>query len=316
MTRRQFEAAALATVLTASVEARATSEVIARQAPAHYRLSVDGLRITALCDGYLNLAHTLFPAATEQHASELAHAAFLTPGPLPTAVNAFAVEAGGRLILIDAGVGPSRGDTLGRLPAEMRAAGLDPALVAAVLLTHLHTDHCGGLLDADGQPVFPNAEILVAEPEWQFWSDPGLAARAPAAMRPMISVANQALGAYRQRITRFMPGTEPIPGIRSVALAGHTPGHTGFILGSSNDAVFIWADIIHVASYQFPHPEWGLSFDVDQTAAADMRARTFAQVAGDRLRVAGMHLAFPGIGHVVRDGAGFRYLAEDWRPLR
>lgn len=317
VTRRQFGMAGMAMPLmpsAAKAQAPAPS-VHERQAPAHYRLMAGSLRVTALCDGYLDLPRTLFPAAIEDIAAELARAAFMTPGPLPTAVNAFAVEAGNTLLLIDAGVGPSRGPSTGRLPDEMRKAGIDPARVSAVLLSHLHTDHCGGLLDASGGRMFADAEIMVSEPELRFWADAGLRSRAPDAMQPMIRVAQKVLDAYRGRVRTFVPGAEIVPGIRSVPLFGHTPGQTGFILGTGDDALFIWADTVHVAAYQFAHPDWGLSFDVDQAAAAATRARVFAQVASDRMRVAGMHLAFPGIGNIVRDGTAYRYVPAPWQPL-
>lgn len=284
------------------------------QAPAHYRFSVGGLRVTALCDGHLALPPTLFPALTEADAASLAAAAFLPPGPMATAVNAFVIESGGRLVLIDAGVGPSRGPATGRLPAELRAAGFDPAAVEAVLLTHMHVDHCGGLLDAAGQKVFANAELLVAEAEQRFWAEPGLAARMPASSGPGIAMANAALDAWRGRTTLFTAG-EVAPGISAVPLPGHTPGHTGFLLADGADSALVWADIVHIAAIQFPHPEWGLVFDIDQTQAAATRARVFDQVASERTRIAGMHLGFPGLGHVAREAGGWRYVPAPWASL-
>jgi glyoxylase-like metal-dependent hydrolase (beta-lactamase superfamily II) len=284
------------------------------QAPAHYRFTVGGLRVTALCDGHLALPATLFPAASEADGAALARAAFLPPGPVATAVNAFAIESGGRLYLVDAGVGPSRGPATGRLAAELRMAGFDPASVEAVLLTHMHVDHCGGLLDAAGEKLFRNAELLVAGAEHGFWREPGLAARMPATMGPAIATATAALDAYRGRTTLFTEG-EVAPGIAAVPLPGHTPGHSGFLLADGADSVLIWADVVHVAAIQFPHPDWGLVFDIDQAQAAATRVRTFDRVASERLRIAGMHLAFPGLGHVAREGAGWRYLPEPWAPV-
>jgi glyoxylase-like metal-dependent hydrolase (beta-lactamase superfamily II) len=319
ITRRYFIAAGAATALISTPDLRAQEQPSTgapRQAPAHYRIPVGRTMITALCDGYLDLPNALFPTATDEAKAKLAREAFVKPGPIPTAVNAFALESGDRLVLIDAGVGLLRGESTGRLRQEMQLAGLDPARVSAVLLTHLHTDHCGGLLDETGERAFPNAEIIVPEPELRFWVDGGLPSRAPEAMQPMIRIANAALRAYSGHITSFAAGAEPISGVRSVPMFGHTPGHTGFIIGTGDDALFVWGDIVHVAAFQFAQPEWGLSFDVDRTAASATRGRIFAQVASDRMRVAGMHLAFSGIGHVVRDTAAYRYVPSPWQPLR
>lgn len=282
------------------------------QAPAHYRIAAGDRVVTAFCDGHLALPPALFAGAGEAEIAALTTAAFLPPGPVATPVNVFALEAAGRRVLIDAGMGAHRGPATGRLPAELRAAGLDPAGIDAVLLTHLHGDHCGGLTDVDGAAVFPNAELLVSAPEHAFWSDPGLAARMPEAMQPTIRLASAALAAYAGRLTVFS-GAEPLPGIRAVPLPGHTPGMTGYVLGDG--ALFIWADIIHVAAFQFAHPEWRLAFDVDPAQAAATRARVFDRVASDRQLVAGMHLGFPGLGHVAREAAGCRFVPAPWQPL-
>lgn len=320
ITRRQLGLAGIAGSAVALSSTAGWAQSVARpvpprQAPAHYRFMSGGFQITALSDGHIDLTHALFPAATAELARDLARAAFLAPGPLPTSVNAFVVETEGRMILIDAGTGPSRGASVGRLPSEMRAAGINPEGVSAVLLSHLHTDHCGGLLNSGGERVFPNAEVLVAEPELRFWTDTGLPSRAPEAMQAMIRIANAVVQAYRGQLTPFVAGTMVVPGVRSIPLFGHTPGHTGFVIGTGEASLFIWGDIVHVAAYQFANPDWGLSLDVDQAASAATRVRTFAQVASDRLRVAGMHLPFPGVGHVARDGAAYRYVPRPWQPL-
>lgn len=293
--------------------ALAAAPVAGRQVPAIYRLKIGGAEVTALCDGYLDIPPAAFPGADAETVGRLAERAFRPAGPMPTAVNAFAVNVGDRLFLIDAGTGSARGANLGHVVPALRAAGLAPENVDAVLMTHLHIDHAGGLVDPAGRAAFPSAELLVPEADADFWLDPGLPSRATDGMRPSIQYAGAAMTAYAGRVTRFTPGTSLGSGISSVALSGHTPGHTGFMIGTGADRLFIWADIIHVAAFQFPRPDLSVAFDIDPAGAVATRRRTFDMAATDRLLVAGMHLPFPGVGHVVREGDAFAFAPEPWR---
>ena len=121
-----------------------------------------------------------------------------------------------------------------------------------------------------------------------------------------LRVAQAACAPYRRRMRVVREG-EALPGVSAVALAGHTPGHTGWLVHSRDDSVLIWGDVVHLAAVQVPHPEAALVFDVDPDAARATRARIFDRVAAERLRVAGAHLDFPGFGHIVRHGAGYRF---------
>lgn len=294
--------------------ALAAAPAVGHQVPAVYRLSVAGAEVTALCDGYLDLSAAIFPGADAEAVRQLTERVFRPAGPIPTAVNAFAINMGGRLYLVDAGTGTARDATLGHVVPALRAAGLAPEQVDAVLMTHLHVDHAAGLVDRDGRAAFPRAELFMADADAAFWLDAGLPSRATEAMKPSIRYAAAAVAAYAGRVTRFQPGASPVPGIASVALHGHTPGHTGYVVGTGTDRLFIWADIIHVAAFQFPRPDWSSVFDVDPAATVATRRRAFDRAATDRLLVAGMHLPFPGIGHVVRDGEAFAFVPEPWRP--
>lgn len=293
--------------------ASAAAPAAGRQVPAIYRLTIGTTEVTALCDGYLDIPPAAFPGADPETVRRLTERAFRPAGPMPTAVNAYAVNAGDRLFLIDAGTGSARGANLGHVVPALRAAGLAPENVDAILMTHLHIDHAGGLVDPDGRAIFPRAELLVAEADADFWLDPGLPSRATDGMRPSIQYAVAAMTAYAGMVTRFTPGASLAPGISSVSLSGHTPGHTGFVIGTGEDRLFIWADVIHVAAFQFPLPDLSIAFDVDPAAAVATRRRTFDMVAADRVLVAGMHLPFPGVGHVVREARAFAFVPEPWR---
>ena len=269
------------------------------------RVMVGDYEVVAINDGHLDLAPSRFPETDVDAASRLTAAAGLPPGPIKTAVNAFVIRIGERVMLVDAGTGNVRGPRLGHVAGALTAVGITPREVSAVLMTHLHVDHAAGLRDADGRATFPNAELLIPEAEAAFWLDPGLPSRAPELMQPMITNAAASLAPYRGRTTLFSPGHQVAPGVTSVPLPGHTPGHTGYLIERGGERLLIWGDIIHVAALQLRHPEWSIIFDVDRPAAAAMRRRTLDWVASDELPVAGMHIDFPGVARIVHDRGAY-----------
>lgn len=296
--------------LMAAAAGHAAAPPATGQVPGVLRFPVGRFQVTALLDGHVEIALGLVPAATQAEAMPLYRAApSLAPGR--SAVNAYLVNDGSRLVLIDAGTGAGIADTLDRLPANLNAAGVRPEQVDAVVATHLHVDHIGGMVGADGTPRFPNAELVANPADIAFWSDPGIAARAPAEAQPFFAAARRVLEAYRTR-TRAVAANEAFPGISAVPLPGHTPGHTGWLLADGNASLLVWGDIIHVPALQFARPAWSVAFDVDQAAAAATRAQVLDRVSRDRQLVAGMHLDFPGVGYVERRGDAYGFAPLAW----
>ena len=224
----------------------------------------------------------------------------------PSKLYAFLLKLQGRWALIDAGAGNSMGPTLGKLPEHLRAFGVAPEEIAAVFLTHIHPDHSNGLVDASGHAVYPNAELIVHETEARFWLDRDEASGANERIRRNIAKAAVATAPYRQRLRAVREG-EAMAGVAAVALPGHTPGHTGWLIASGKESLLIWGDLVHLASVQVARPDTGLVFDVDPQAACATRLRTFDRVAADRFKVAGAHMDFPGFGTIVRRGSGFAF---------
>ena len=296
--------------------ARARAPLAGAQAPGFYRVMVGDIEVTALLDGHLALPPALFDLP-EAAAAELLTGAFRPVAPIVTPVNAFAVNTGERLYLIDTGTVQGYAPTVAHLPEAMAAAGLVPEAVDAVLLTHLHPDHAGGLV-RDGKLAFPNAELVLAESEAGFWLDAATAAQAPTEAQPMFKIAQDAVAAHGDRVRRLpAAGGAVASGIEAIALPGHTPGHTGYLITDGDEALWLWGDIVHAAALQFPRPETTLSFDVDRSMAADTRRQDIERAAAERLAVAGAHLPFPGIGYVVRtaDGQGYGFMPAPWLPL-
>lgn len=272
-------------------------------------------RVLALSDGYLELATALFPSADAAEVGRLQGRAFLPrAAAIRTAVNAYLVETGGRTVLVDSGTADAFGPTLGKVHANLAAAGIAPAAVDVIAMTHLHPDHVNGIVAADGAAAFPNAELVVHEADWAFWTDEAAASRAPEEVKPFFAGAQRAVKPYAAagRVRRVVDGAEVVPGMTAVALPGHTPGHTGFRLASGSEQLLIWGDVVHVQALQLAHPDWSIAFDTDPAQAAAVRARALDMVSADGIAVAGMHLDFPGFGHVAREGGAYAFVPARW----
>lgn len=301
-------AAGTAAVLPA---ARAAAPQVRTQAPGWYRMMLGRFEVTALSDG----SHT-FPVDTvmtgiEASTVERALARNDLRPPVQGSINAFLVNTGRQLVLIDTGAGSLYGPCCGKLLANLRAAGYAPEQVDLVLLTHLHKDHVGGVL-AGGRRAFPNAVVRAAGADADYWLAPAGRAQAPDFLASFFDSARDAVAPY-VRAGRFRPfdaaaGAELVPGIRPVAAPGHTPGHSGYLVTDGGQALLVWGDVVHVAAIQLDAPGVTLKYDTDPARAAATRTALLERAAREHLLVAAAHVAFPGLGHVRQDGDGYTWL--------
>ena len=290
----------------------AKAPLTSRQAPGYYRFALGGIEVTALNDGFIEIDPTIYPKADKAEAQQLLEAAHRLP-KVPTSINAFAVNTGNALMLVDTGASNGFGPGAGKIPANLAAAGIDPAAVDIVFLTHMHPDHANGLITADGAAVFPSAELVVTEKEFAFWHDDAMMAKAPAEFKPFFEGARKAVKPYAGRLRKITDG-EVAPGLTAIAAPGHTPGHAMLRVGSGKDGLLIWGDIVHTAAMQLPHPEWAIAFDTDQDLAIATRKAVFDQAVSEGVMVAGAHLDFPGVGFISRNKAGYDYHPAFWSP--
>ncbi|WP_324695206.1 MBL fold metallo-hydrolase [Novosphingobium sp. RL4] len=259
--------------------------------------NVGDLTITAVSDGYLHASFDLLANIDPADASRMQENAGINDHT-SIHINCYLVRGGGRTVLIDAGAGGFK-QWGGRLKTNLLLAGIQPSQIDAILLTHAHPDHVGGLMDASGEAVFPNAELVAHHREVAFWQDDGNLSRAPERARGNFLVARQAFDGFRDRLRTFDAG-EVLPGMTAVPLPGHTAGHTGYRLDSGDQSLLVWGDIVHFPQIQIPRPEVSIAFDQDAHLAADTRSKLLDSVASDRLLIAGMHLGQPGFARIER----------------
>ncbi len=297
--------------------AQAEAPAIGTQVPGYYRMALGTLEITALYDGYVDLGANLLLGASKAEVQKLLARQFIAGEKVQTAVNAYLINAGGKLILVDAGAAKAFGPTLGFIGEQLRAAGYSPDKVDVVLLTHLHADHVAGVLDADGKPLFPNAEIHVAKSESDFWLSEANAAAAPKDFKPFFELARKSVAPY-QALGKYktFTGEADFGSVKAVPSNGHTPGHTSYIVESGGQRLLILGDAVHAHAVQFAHPEVAIEFDSDKKAAIAARKKLFAWAAKEKLLVSGMHLPFPGIGHVRAEGKAYAWVPVEYSPIR
>jgi len=281
----------------------AAAPMVKTQVPGFYRMELGAFEVTALNDGTIMLNKNLLHHVSKSALNSMLDKMFVGNPAVQTSVNAYLVNTGSHLVLIDTGAAGLFGPTLGKIPENMKASGYYPSEVDTILITHMHGDHVGGLNGADGKPLYPHAKIFVAKAESDFWLSQKNADKADKKDKPFFKMARDAAAPYlaEGRWQTFTGKSELVPGIRAVEAKGHTPGHTAYAVESEGKKLLIWGDIVHFSSIQFTHPGISISFDINQKQAIKTRKSLMELAAADKFLVAGMHLPFPGIGHIRKD---------------
>ena len=302
--KHRLSALGFALALAATTAAQAGAPMIKTQAPGVFRMMLGDFEITAISDGTLDLPvdKLLKENQPGQVAKALQHHHLHLP--LETSVNAYLINTGAKLVMVDVGAASVFGPTLGRALANLKAAGYQPEQVDEIYITHRHGDHIGGLL-VDGKVVFPNAVVRLDKRDADYLGATPAAGKGPdgvqLAAKPYLDGG---------RVKPFDGATELLPGLRAQPAYGHTPGHTIYVAESKGQKMVFGGDSMHVASVQFPDPTVTISFDSDSSKAMPERQKLYAEAAAGGYYLAFTHVNFPGIGRVKAEGKGY-----SWQPV-
>jgi len=320
MQRRHFMSAGLAAAVVTPLSWTAWSSAWAQNAPdlgtpslpspGFRRIKVGDAEVIALNDGVARrpLGEEFVKNAPLAEVRSLLASQGLATDYIDIPFTAFLVVNGGRRVLMDTGFADNGGATTGRLLGNLASAGFKPEDIDTVLITHFHGDHIQGLRRKDGTLVYPNAKVLVPEPEHAFWMDDARMNALPEAQRGGFMVARRVFAQMPvDKLQRFVPGTEVAPGIRSVAAFGHTPGHTLFELQSAGQTFTYVGDLTNVPALFARNPDWAVAFDMDAEAARKVRREVFQRIVSSNAMVGGFHFPFPAFGRAVAQGNGYAF---------
>lgn len=317
VSRRQavLGAAALAGTLAAPALARAP--VLNTPAPGFYRFKLGAFEATVVSDGPLSLgppADDIFKGVSRQEMTDLLVRNFRSADNVELDQNTLVVNTGRHLVLFDTGTGKSLkafGPNAGRQLDNLKAAGIDAADIDAVVLTHAHPDHCFGLMTEAAARNFPNAQIYIAQADFDFWTDESKAVNDMFKM--LIGGARRHLIPNRDRMIFIKDGQEVVPGVQAMAAPGHTVGHTVFVITSEGRTLVNAGDIAHHYLISVARPEVEFTYDTDGKQAVASRRRVFDMAAASRIPILSYHFPWPGIGYLVAQGTGFRYVPDVMR---
>jgi glyoxylase-like metal-dependent hydrolase (beta-lactamase superfamily II) len=316
--KRALSAIAAASLTTAALvsAAHAAAPMVKTPAPGYFRMMVGDIEVTPISDGTVDLPMDQLLHQKPELTKATLEKNFLKV-PLETSDNAFLINTGSKLVLVDTGAGALFGPTLGKFVQNLKNAGYQPEQIDEIYITHMHGDHVGGLVH-DGQRVFPNAVVRAGKADADFWLSKANMDKAPADKKGFFQGAMASINPYVQagKFKAIDSNGELVPGVTAMAEHGHTPGHTTYVVESRGQKLWLIGDLIHVAAVQMDNPQVTIGFDSDEKAAYASRKKVFDEAAKNGALVGGAHLQFPGLGHLQTQGKGYRWVPVNYTQMR
>lgn len=308
-TRRQFlasSAGVAALGLTGQFAFLPSAQAADLRKKGHYSYKVGDIEVISIYDGvWQNDGFGGFAAdVSEEQVKAALSSAGLTTDYIPVEFAFTVVKAGGKTILLDAGTGGQLAPTAG-LAAKggLEAAGITPESVDTIMISHMHPDHIFGLMEKDtNAQIFPDAELVVGETEYNYWTDPALIPKLPE-RRQGLAKRIQATFPEWKNVTQFKGEKELAPGIRAVESFGHTPGHVSFHISSGDDELLLIGDALIVPALFLANLDWQPAFDADKDQASATRKSIVDKAIADNMTIGGYHFGFPNAGKIEKDGA-------------
>jgi glyoxylase-like metal-dependent hydrolase (beta-lactamase superfamily II) len=292
--------------------ARAAAPMLGAATPSHYRFKLGDFEVTTLFDGAVQVdgPHPIFGQdQTPDAVGELAAANFLPADKMQIQFSPVIVNTGDGLVLFDSGNGDPRRPNAGNLIQALQEAGYDTSDIDVVVVTHMHPDHIGGLME-DGAPAFPNARYVTGSTEYDFWSDED---RLSGPTEGAAKLVQSNVVPLAERITFIGDQGEVAPGITGLNAFGHTPGHMAYMIESGGRQLLLWADTANHYVVSVQRPDWHVSFDMDKQAAAASRKMLFDMAATDQIPITGYHMPFPAVGYIEKSGNDYRYVPASYQ---
>ena len=265
--------------------------------------SVGNFKVTALRDGELSLPSEVLMNLSDEQSQQIK--ADENSKLATSNVNAYLIQTEGKNLLIDSGCRDLFGPTCGFLQDALKEAELEPNEITDIFLTHLHPDHVAGAINAEGSAVFENASFKVIDLEYNFWTSDTFT-DSEVNGNDWASLARAALNAYKDKIETISFGKDIIPGVTSVSIPGHTPGHSGFRVDEGNETLIQMGDILHVPNLQLENPSISTVFDVDSEEALKSRKELLDMVSTDKILCTSGHMIQPKFGYIEKSGASYK----------
>jgi len=272
----------------------------------HFRFQVGDIEVTQIFEGETSRPHapSFIRNASVDEAREALREGKLIDDVMPNSFTITVIRTGGRTIMFDAGFGPGGQPRNGRLAQNLKAAGIERSSINTIVVSHFHPDHIFGLFGPEGAQAYPDAELVMPEAEYAFWTDPARTARLPEGMQ---GLARRVQGAFPNwsNIRQIGDDAEIAPGVRALSTHGHTPGHTSFVLASGDRQHIVLADVTNIPQLFVRNPGWHVIFDADPQMAEAVRRRLFDRAIADGATLGGYHWGMPGCGTLAKDGDSY-----------